>query len=354
MKTRVTLLLIALLVVLVFIALPKSDQQLEATTQGWVKEDNSQENPVALTEKSQGDIGSAAPSVLAGDPVTPEQTGTAATGSAIETILPGVVITGQILNETGSGLSDMEIVLRSVSSRSDNRQMYRTRSNELGEFEFAGVSAGHIYRLEVKPTSQFSGHVVEAIKASRALIHFDIQLSRLQRLDFEGLVTGFSGAPLPNVNLTVQNLSVDYDLTAVKSDSSGYFLLQNFPAGELKLFTAKPERLQISGVQLDENQAANFRLRFDHGSYHLQGWVIDQNGMPIDSARIILEAEFDYAGYHSSSKREALTNRYGEFEFLNLSEIDHRLTVFAPGKRSYKLNHRFTDYSDQLYVQIED
>ena len=354
MKTVVTLLLIALLVILLFIALPESANQPLVTTQDQILNDDIQEISAVPDNRLLQADGTAISSDLDDRKITLGQQGAIETSPALEISLPTTVISGHIVSETGTGLSDMEVVLRSVSSRSSNRQMYRTRSNDLGEFIFTEVSAGHIYRLEVKPTLQFSGHVVEAIEATQSLARFDIQLGRLQRLNLEGLITDFAGAPLPNVNLTVQNLSIDYALTSVESDSSGYFVLPDFPGGQLKLFTAKPERLQITGVQLNESEVSSLQLRFDRGPYHLQGWVSDQNGIAIDSARIILEAEFEYAGYHSSSKREALTDRYGGFEFGNLSEIDHRITVFAPGKRAYKLNHRFSDYSDQLYVQIED
>jgi len=352
-KTVVTLLLISLLVGLLFFMLPGSESQPSSITQERVQKKDVQQGSTRLDKPLSGNDGSAT-SVRHEEPAASAQPDTGEADSILENIIPTTVISGHIVSETKSGLPDMEVILRLVSSRSDNRQMYRTRTNESGEFEFVEIPENHIYRLEVKPTLHYSGHVVEAIEAVQSLPSFRIQLGRLQRLNLEGLITDYSGAPLPDVNLTIQNLSVDYKLTPVSIDSSGFFMLPDFPAGQLKLFTAKPERFQITGVQLSENAGSNLQLRFDRGPYHLQGWVSDQNGIPIDSAKILLEAEFEYAGYQSSSKRESLTDAYGGFEFSNLSEIDHRLTVFAPGKRAYKLNHRFSAYSDQLYVQIED
>ncbi|MCZ6488274.1 MAG: hypothetical protein O6703_08880, partial [Gammaproteobacteria bacterium] len=102
-----------------------------------------------------------------------------------------------------------------------------------------------------------------------------------------------AGVPVSDFEINVRNTTTNSLVRMVSTDSSGFFKLDRFPAGELQFLTPYPEYFKITGVTLAPNETRSLNLVIDKGTHYLSGWVSDQNGVPVDNAKVTLDAEIN-------------------------------------------------------------
>lgn len=259
---------------------------------------------------------------------------------------------GWVGNVLGEGLGGRKIVIRAQTGQQAGIKYYTVISASNGEFSFEGIHSGVNYKLTIESSEQYARHTYEPLRVSRQTPRLNIILERLNRVDVEGLIVGIDNTPVANFGINVQNLSLDYPDRRITSDSSGFFALRGFPAGELKLSTSAPEYFKITGLTLQANNYQNLRLVIDKGSHLLSGWISDGNGVPLEKARVTLDSKFSNDGYQSNAHRSIVTDSSGRYQFSQLGGVDQKVSVYASGFATHVVNHRFSSFSDQLDIQV--
>lgn len=259
---------------------------------------------------------------------------------------------GWVGNELGEGLGGRKIGIRAQAGQDAGIKYYTVISASNGDFSFEGVRSGVTYKLVIEPSKHYAGYTLEAFRVSQQTPRTTIIIDRLSLVDVEGLIVGIDNAPVANFGINVQNLSLDYPDRRITSDSSGFFALKGFPAGELKLSTNAPEYFKITGLVLRANDYPNLTLVVDKGSYLLSGWISDENGAPLEKARVTLNANFPTRGYQSYSHRSTVTDSSGRYQFSQLGGVGHKVTVYADGYTTYTVNYHFSSFSDRLDIRL--
>ena len=270
----------------------------------------------------------------------------------LEESVLSTTVDGWLGNESGVGLGGLKIEIRSRGREGTGFISYALLSEDNGEFSFEGIRSDHSYRLRIESSEEYAGYTLDPFWVAEHRSHITIILDSLRLIDVDGMIVDTDNSPIANFSITVQNLTTDYPDRIISSDSSGFFKLLAFPAGELKLSTNAPDYFRITGLSLRENEYRNLNLVLDKGAYHLSGWVSDENGAPLGKARVTLSSIFSVDAYQSFSYRSTATDSNGGFEFTRLGGQSHIVRVYAKGFKTYIQNHEFASFSDRLHINL--
>ncbi len=261
-------------------------------------------------------------------------------------------VAGWIGNDIGAGLPDREIKLTSKGGLGLGTVFYVVRSDDKGDFWFEGIRSGLTYKLEVNPSHGYSGFVIHVLNVTQFTPRLKIVLDRFDLIDIRGMVVNSEGEPVPNFNMLVENISTNFPVQTIFTDSSGFYTLDNFPKGEIKFSTLAPEYFRISGITLDESKAQNLVLVVDKGTYYLSGWVSDQSGVPLENARVTIDTNNIDGEIISYSYRSRHTDNAGTFNFADLGPDSHLITVYAQGSEKKETIHQFNSPSDYVHITV--
>ena len=259
---------------------------------------------------------------------------------------------GWIGNEFGQGLAGLTVKIISRGSMGLDNIYYSVASRDSGEFHFEGIRSDLIYKLEVVASGDYPSHVIDELKANVQTPRLNIVLNRLKRVDISGMVVNTDSVPVPGVSMKIENLISGSPPQDIVTDSSGFFNLNQFPAGEVKFTGKLPDYFKITGFKLSNSGYQELVLVIDYGTRYLSGWVSDSNGLPVPQARVTIDAEIEAENYQSYSFRSRQTDTSGRFEFKNLSNIDHVITVYAKGYQKREIDHAYSDESEFLTIKL--
>jgi len=270
--------------------------------------------------------------------------------SAVE---PGITLNGWIGNDSGAGLEGIEIEVESQGFDGEEIVKKLVTSNASGEFFLENIVPERQYKLEIKSQRSYAGHSLDSFTADSAEALKKITLARIELVDAEGMIVDTNLAPVANFELSVRSLAAQFPDRAIRSDSSGYFKLTAFPAGELRIATNASDYYRIKGLELRPDEYRNLTLIIDRGNYHLSGWVSDDNGAPLAQVQVTLKSAFATDEYHSFSYRSTVTDDNGGFEFTQLG--GHRLTlgIYASGFKTLIRQHEFKSFADSLEIKLQ-
>jgi len=264
----------------------------------------------------------------------------------------GVDLRGWIGDSDGSGIGDIEIEIESRGLDGEEITTQRTHSDGSGDFLLRDIAPGRQYKLEIRPQGNYAAFSLDSFTTETASELQRILLQRIDLVDVEGMIVDTDLAPVPDFELTVRSLAVEYPDRVIRSDSTGYFRLPAFPAGELRIATNASDYYRIKGIELRPDEYRNLTLMIDRGSYHLSGWVGDDNGAPLEDVQITLKSAFAADGYHSFSYRTAVTDSNGGFELAGLGGHQLTLGVYARGYESLIRQHKFESFSDRIEIRL--
>ncbi len=263
------------------------------------------------------------------------------------------MVHGWVGNEFGAGLAGRKIEIRTQRAAGAGLIHYAVISDQYGEFSFEGIRSDLVYKLEVEASGNYAGYVIEPYKVTHNTPRTTIILDAFKMVSVDGMIFDTDNLPIANLEINVQNVSIIYPGRKISSDSSGYFKLENFPAGEVKLSTSAPQNFKITGVTLRENEYRNLNLVVDVGGYTLSGWVSDEYGIPLEKAQVTLDSIIDRDDYHSHSHRSSVTDNTGGFQFARLGGQNHTLSIDARDYDTYVLNHQFRSLFDTLQIKLD-
>lgn len=260
---------------------------------------------------------------------------------------------GWVRDPSGTGLEGIKVEIESSAVDGEEISILSDVTDASGEFVVAGLAPEREYKLRVEPVGEFAGHSIEPFTVSANSPPNVIVLERLSLVNVDGIIVDTDRAPVPDFELSVRSLAAEFPDRTIRSDATGYFRLEGFPAGELRIATNASDYYRIKGLTLQPNEYQNLTLMIDRGSYHLSGWVSDENGSPVTEAQVTLKSAFAGDGYHSFSYRTTVTDTNGAFEFAQLGGHKMTLGIYARGYRSHILQHEFQSFADNLEIRLE-
>jgi len=269
------------------------------------------------------------------------------------TSLPDRLV-GRIVDTDGKGLASIKIRLRTLRGTDREFILRQAVTDAKGGFVLDDLDPQVVYLLFTEALTEYPGYRLGGFTLDSLPEPFEIRLDRLDLVDIEGTVVDAEHAPVANFTLTIDSLGIDYPSRTVTSDPSGYFRLEAFPAGGLKIYTATPEYFRILGLRTRAEEYRNLTLVIDHGRYRLAGRILDERDLPIAPARITLNSVIAGSEYHSHASRTSLTDASGHFEFTGLGGIAHTLGVYANGYKPYIEYHEFQSFSDHLEIRLRN
>jgi hypothetical protein len=263
-----------------------------------------------------------------------------------------IKVSGWIGNEIGENLPGQKIGIFSRGSQSLKNIDQTAVSDENGEFVFEALKPDIDYELEVYTSPQYAPYSIHDLILTRTTPRLNIVLKKLKFLQVSGMFVDVHGAPVPNFEIDMINISTGIHLRKIVSDSSGFFSLDNFPSGEVRFSSRPPEHFTITGLKLTENEYKQLTLVVDKGSYQLSGWIIDQNGVAVNRAMVLFDAEVTREGIKSASNRSSVTDSNGYFHFDQLANTPHQITIYATGFNKKEILHRFQSRSSEVFISL--
>jgi len=263
-----------------------------------------------------------------------------------------VEIDGWISNEYGESLPEQKIRISSWGYQGQESIYQTVVSDENGEFVFEAVKPDINYELEVYPSQDYATYLIEELNLNRTTPRLIITLKTLKFVQVSGMFVDIEGAPVPNFEIDLINISTGTHVRRIATDSSGFFSLENFPAGEVRFSSRPPEHFKITGLTLAENEYKHLMLIVDKGTYQISGWVSDQNGVAVVRAMVMLDSELLSEGMRSVSNRSTVTDRTGHFQFDQLADTPHQITIYAKGFDKKELLHRFQSPASEVNISL--
>ena len=264
-----------------------------------------------------------------------------------------VGVDGWVGDASGNGLGDIVIEIESHGFDGEQTAAFTTRSNQRGEFSFRQLLPERQYRLNIKPQRDYAAFSIDSFTAETAEALQGIVLERIDLVGADGMIVDTDGAPVADFELSVRSLAAEFPDRVIKSDASGYFRLENFPAGELRIATNASDYYRIKGLVLRPDEYRNLTLIIDKGSYYLSGLVSDRNGAPVQQAQVTLKSAFATGEYHSYSYRSTATDANGRFEFSGLGGKQLTLGIYAAGYKTRIQRHDFVSFSDRVEIVLD-
>ena len=259
---------------------------------------------------------------------------------------------GWIGNNFGQSVAGLTVKIKSRGTMSMDNLYYAVSTDEYGEFHFEGIRSGISYRFEVLASADYPSHVIDELEVTMQTPRLSLTINKLNLVNITGMVVNQNSIPIPELSMTVQNLNAGSPPQRITTDSSGFFELNAFPAGEVRFSGKVPDYFKISGIKLSDAEYQDLTLVVDRGGRYLSGWVSDSSGLPVAQARVTLDAELESDNYQSYSFRSRKTDNAGRFEFDNLSDIDHVVTVYAKGYKKQEVFHQFDAGNDYLSIRL--
>jgi hypothetical protein len=226
-----------------------------------------------------------------------------------------------------------------------------TLTSPEGTFRFPSVAWG-TYTLVVAPKAGYQDFTQPDLQVgAEGVDALTIQLEPLAIGQLTGQLVDPMGAPVRGLTLWLSSLTVrTYTPRPITSDSSGYFSVDDVPAGALQFATRSEPHLQINGLTLQPGAAPLVHLPVDWGLHTLTGQVVTVAGLPLPGAEITLTWSQTANGLTSRAIRHSTADATGTFRFTQLGPGHHTLNVSAPGYTRTLLEHQVGP--DQPRVQV--
>ncbi len=209
------------------------------------------------------------------------------------------------------------------------------------------------YQLRVAPTDVYAGYSDDSVTFNAAAPRLDIVLERIVLVDADGIIVDTSQAPVANFTLRLRSASANIPERVITSDATGYFRLDDFPAGALEINTSGRDFYRIGGLELAADAYNKLTLVVDRGDYHLSGRVGDDAGRPVAGARVTLKGALRQGDSHSYTYRSTLSDDEGGFAFADLGSYRYTLGVHAAGFETQVRDHEFRSFAERLEIRLQ-
>jgi hypothetical protein len=261
-------------------------------------------------------------------------------------------IEGWVGNPSGSGLSDIVIKLESLGFDGEEPAIWTVSTDHRGDFTLQDLVPQRQYKLEIDASQQHAGATISSFTTGTADLLKSIILKEITMVRIDGMIVDSDLAPIADIALEVRHLSIEFPDRIIRSDSSGYFNLDSYPAGEVRIYSRSTDGFRIKGLELNPDEYRTVTLILDKGSNHLSGVVTNNLGTLMAGIQVILKSGFATDNYHSYSYRTATTNQGGTFDFSNLANHMVTVGVYAAGYEDHIQRHNFSSTFDRINIVL--
>lgn len=263
--------------------------------------------------------------------------------------LSKVQVSGQVIGPTGEPVVGARLWL----SSSEFQAYETTRSNSLGGYQFKDVKVGNAYSLGVEPKGEYAAFKSELLSIGPGDFAYDVTLETTQFSDLSGIVTDLDGTPLRNFALWARSMDMGrHPLMPVRTDGAGQFQLEQVPSGAIKLESRSQPWLEVTGIILTPGEPRHVQVPLDWGQDWLLGQVVDDQGIPIARAQLVLRWAQNFMGINSRSRREIMTDLEGYFAVSNLDADEYIVTVQAAGYESSRVQYRRSHEQQEMRIML--
>ncbi len=265
---------------------------------------------------------------------------------------PPTRLVGRIVDAEGEGLDNIKVRLRTTRGSGHRFILRQAMSDANGEFALDDLDPHSVYLFFIEAFDGYPGYRLDGFTLDSLPSPFEIRLERSELAAIEGMIVDAEHVPIANFTLTIENLDTHYPARTITSDDSGYFRVEGFPAGKMKIYTATPEYYRILGLRTRADEYRNLTLVIDRGHYKIEGRILDEHDQPIEAARVTLNSVIAGNDYQSHALRVQRSDASGNFEFTGLGGLAHTIGVYANGYKPHVENHEFQSFSDRLEVRL--
>jgi len=256
---------------------------------------------------------------------------------ALKAVQGRAPVTGVVEHQlTGKPLAGLRVFL----SPAKGPGQQDTLTGHDGTFRFAEVPWG-TYTLVVAPKTGFQDLTYPNLQVTQTGVeHLPLRLTPIPSSVVTGHFVDSAGQPVRGLTLFLTSRTVrTFTGIPVTSDPSGYFVIQDVPAGELEFGTRSDPYLSITGLTVQAGDTAPRAVPVDWGLQILTGRVVSAGGLPVPGAEVTLSWSQTTNGLTSRSIRHGLADATGTFRFTQLGPGTHKLNVIAPGYTRTLLDH---------------
>lgn len=271
----------------------------------------------------------------------------------LESSLDFVTVNGWIANQAGVGMEGVRIEISPAQNPAQSGPFLTTFSDEQGNFSLEGIEAGEIYKLSAAASTRHSLYLDDSFSVTQNPRQLEIRLQPLRLIDIHGMIVNRHAAPVANFEMYIRNLGAISHVAKIVTDSSGFFKVEGFPAGEVDLSTQGPDYFKVSGLTLSEQDSGGLTLIVDIGDYFLSGWISDENGVAVSKALVTLDSAYLEDGIEYSSYRSLGSDSAGRFEFANIDSGDHTISIYANGFERLQLIHSQQTAADEIHIRLK-
>lgn len=263
--------------------------------------------------------------------------------------LSKVTVSGQVIGPTGEPVVGARLWL----SSSEFQAYETTRSNSLGGYQFKNVKVGNAYTLGVEPQDEYAAFKSDLLSIGPGDFEYDMTLEATRFSDLSGIVTDLDGTPLRNFSLWARSMDMGrHPLMPVRTDGAGQFQLEQIPSGAIKLESRSQPWLEVTGIILTPGESRHVQVPLDWGQNWLLGQVVDDQGIPIARAQLVLRWAQNFMGINSESRREIMTDLEGYFAVSNLDADEYTVTVQAAGYESSRVQYRRSQEQQEMRITL--
>lgn len=269
-----------------------------------------------------------------------------------EPVAATVTVSGQVGDTSGAVLAEVKIEVQSKGFDGEIISNSLTETDLHGNFSLQLVAARQ-YRLSIQAEGNYAGYLLDGFTDANADLLQDILLERVELVDVDGLIVDANLSPVADFELRLRHLNLLFPERIIRSDSSGYFSLRGFPAGEWRIATNRSDYYRIKGLELRAGEYRNLTLMIDRGNYHLSGWVRDSDGIPLEAVTVSVKSAFATDEYHSYSFRSVATDANGAFQFSDLGGHPLTLEAQTQGFKTTIKKHQLKSFVDSVDLVLE-
>ena len=259
-------------------------------------------------------------------------------------------VTGRLKDPDGRPIAMQVVYLRSRGLKSK----YSALSDNKGLFTVEDVEPGNDYKLLIPPKTKFRDYEKNQLEIPKSGLDLQIVLEPFGSGEFSGWLIDPEGNQVSGYKLTARHEQSIQQSLLVTSDHEGFFSVEEFPEGPVRLGRDSAPRFTITGIRASSKAQESAIVVLDLGRHVIQGLVKNRRGDPVISREVVLTWRHRENAVQSDSRRSTISDANGGFEFAGIGVGQHTLEVKAPGYGTAEVTINVGMDPANIVVELEE